>query len=114
MFSITFFTENDDFVGGKTREQDPLYSLQGHVIYEFPKGLWVALDGTYYTGGSTTVDGVDNDDLQGNWRFGLTLAVPVNRRNSIKLYGSAGAYSRRAGEFELFGIAWQYRWGAGL
>lgn len=93
MFGITFFTENDDFLGGKTREQDPIYSLQGHVIYEFPRGLWVALNATYYTGGSTTVDGVEIDDLQGNWRLGATLAVPVNRRHSIKLYGSAGAYA---------------------
>ena len=32
---ITFFTNNDDFLGGKTLEQDPIYSVQGHLIYEF-------------------------------------------------------------------------------
>ena len=28
----TFYTDNDDFFGGKTRTQDPLYSVQGHAI----------------------------------------------------------------------------------
>ena len=35
----TVYTENDDFLG-RTREQDPLYSLQGNVIYQFPWGIW--------------------------------------------------------------------------
>ena len=39
--AATFFTDNDDFFGGHTRSQDPLYSLQGHVIYGFRSGIWV-------------------------------------------------------------------------
>ena len=30
---VTFYTTNDDFFGGKRREQEPLYSIQGHLIY---------------------------------------------------------------------------------
>ena len=47
-------------------------------------------------------------------RFGATLAIPVNRNNSIKLYASQGVFSRTGNGYDLFGIAWQYRWGAGL
>ena len=36
--AVTIFTDNDDFYGGNTRSQDPLYSLQGHVIYAFRSG----------------------------------------------------------------------------
>jgi len=38
----------------------------------------------------------------------------VNRNNSIKLYASQGVFSRTGNGYDLFGIAWQYRWGAGL
>ena len=31
--AITFFTNNDDFFNGKTLQQDPIYSVQGHLIY---------------------------------------------------------------------------------
>lgn len=112
--AVAFYTDNEDFFGGKTRRQDPLYSLQGHVIYGFRSGVWVSLDSTYFTGGRTTVDGVLNSDLQQNWRVGGTLSLPVDRQNSIKFYASRGVSSRTANDFDLLGIAWQYRWGGGI
>ena len=111
---VTFYTNNDAFLGGKTREQDPLYSLQGHLIYNFRSGIWAALNATHYTGGSTTIDGEKGDDLQRNWRLGATLAIPLNLNNSIKFYASSGVQTRGGGDFDLVGIAWQYRWGEGL
>jgi len=111
---VTLYTKNEDFYGGNTREQDPIYSLQGHLIYQFPRGIWAALDATYYTGGRTTINGVEGDDLQRNWRVGATLALPVTIHHSIKLYASTGVYTRAGGDFNLIGIAWQYRWGGGL
>jgi hypothetical protein len=112
--AVTLYTDNDDFYQGRSRSQDPLYSLQGHLIYSFRSGVWGSLDGTYFTGGRTTLDGELNDDLQQNWRVGATLAFPVNVRNSVKLYGSSGVSARTGNDFDLLGIAWQYRWGGGL
>ena len=39
-FAVTFYTDNNDFFGGKQRSQDPLYSVRAHAIYNFPSGLW--------------------------------------------------------------------------
>jgi hypothetical protein len=88
--------------------------VQGHVLYGFQSGIWVALDGTYYTGGRTTVDGVRGNDLQENSRVGATVALPVNRHNSVKLYASTGVSARTGSNFDIVGIAWQFRWGGGL
>ena len=110
----SLYTKNDNFLGGRTREQDPIYSFQGHLIYHFPRGIWAAMDATYYIGGRTSIDGVKGDDELSSWRLGATLAFPINLNNSIKLYASSGVYTRRQGDFNLVGIAWQYRWGGGL
>jgi hypothetical protein len=111
--AATVYEDNDDVLGS-TREQDPIYSAQGHVIYGFKSGVWGALDSTYYRGGRTTVDGIQGDDLKDNTRVGLTLAFPVNRRNSIKLYASSGVSTRTGSDFDVAGIGWQYRWGGGM
>ena len=111
---VTFYTANDDFFGGQHRTQEPLYSLQGHLSYTFSPGLWLGLDGTYYTGGRTTTDGVQDNNFQGNTRLGVTFALPVNRHNSIKLYASTGVSTRTGGNFDTVGILWQYRWGGGF
>jgi hypothetical protein len=109
----TVYTENDDFLG-RTREQAPLYSLQASVVYEIGWGIWGAVTTTYVTGGRTTVDGVKNDDRLDNVRLGATLSLPVNRHNSVRLYGATGVSTRTGGDFDVIGIAWQYRWGAGF
>ena len=112
--AVTFFTDNDEFFGGATRSQDPLYSLQGHAIYSFRSGVWASLDVTHFSGGRTTLGGVRGNDLQQNWRVGGTLAFPVDRLNSVKLYASSGVSARTGNDFDLLGIAWQHRWGGGL
>ena len=108
------YADNDDFFGNRTREQDPIYSMQGGGIRIFSSGAWLALSATYYTGGRTTVDGVRGRDLQENSRIGLTFSVPVTRHNSLKLYANTGVSTRAGSDFDVVGLAWQYRWGGGL
>ena len=111
--SVTFYTDNRDFFRSTTLHVDPLYAVQGHVIYLTRFGLWVALDATYYAGGRPSINGKEGERLE-KVRAGGTIAIPVDRHNSIKLYGSTGAVGRADGSFDAIGIAWQYRWGGGL
>lgn len=112
--AAVFYTDNDDFYNGKTREQDAVYSVQGHIIYTFPRNIWVSVGATYYTGGKTTIDGVANDDRQQNWRTGFTVALPINRYHSIKIFGISGISTRTGTDYDSAGVAWQYRWGGGI
>lgn len=112
--AATLFTDNDDFYDGNTRSQEPIYAVQGHLIYGFRSGMWASADVNYFTGGRTTVNDTLGHDLQQNWRVGGTLAFHVDRLNSIKLYASSGVSARTGNNFDLLGIAWQRRWGGGL
>jgi hypothetical protein len=113
--AVTCYTENGDFLGGHTLAQDSILSVQTHISYSFGHGIWAAFDATYYRGGNTIVDGVVGNAFQENTRIGLTLALPVNKYNSVKLYASTGASTRLAGsDYDAIGILWQYRWGGGL
>ena len=86
-----FFMQNSNFFHGQVREQAPIGSVQAHASYTFRPGLWLALDGTYYTGGRTHVNGVRSNDLQQNSRLGATLALPLTRSQSLKLTYNRGA-----------------------
>jgi hypothetical protein len=110
----TLYTVNNNFYRGITRLQDPIYSSEGHAIYNLKRGLWASLDATYFTGGRSTLDGVRGNNLQRNWRAGATLALPIDTHNSVKLYASRGVSARTGDNFDLIGIVWQYRWGGGL
>jgi hypothetical protein len=111
---ITWFSDNNDYFGGQTLEQEPLYSAQLHLLYQFRSGIWAAISGNRYTGGRTAVDGVAGDDFQENSRLGATMAFPVDRHNSIKVNVSRGVTVRTGTNFDIVGVVWQHRWGAGF
>ena len=111
--SVTFFTDNTDFFGGNTFAQAPFYAVQGHILYTFQSGTWFALDGVYFSGGRTSLNGVKSDNEQRNTRAGFTVALPIDRQNSLKLSVSTGITTRTGSEFTAVGVAWQYRWGDG-
>ena len=110
---MTFFSDNTDFFGGNIFAQAPIYAVQAHLLHTFQSGVWIALDGIYFAGGHTTLNGVKSDNEQRNTRAGFTLALPVYCQNSLKLHASIGLITRSGGEFSAVGIAWQYRWGEG-
>lgn len=112
--SVTFYTDNNEFLGDRELEKDPLYSIQTHAIYAIWRGIWAALDFTYYGGGASEVDGENVGERQENTRLGATLALPLGRHNSIKIYGSTGTSARLGADFDTVGVAWQTRWGGGL
>lgn len=111
--AAALYTDNDDFMG-QTKEQDPIYSLQAHLVYTFRNGIWMAFGATRYAGGRSAVGGVEKSDLQQNSRLGATLALPVGKKHSFKVYGSSGVETRTGSDFDTLGLAWQYRWGGGL
>jgi hypothetical protein len=112
--SAYLFTDNDNFNNGQTRQQDPIYSVQVNFIYSFKNGVWTSIGSTYYTGGKTLIDGIGNNDSLDNTRTGFTVAMPVNRNNSIKIFGSTGVSTRTGTDYDSLGVVWQYRWGAGI
>jgi len=105
-----FFLANDEYFGGTVRRQDPLVYGQAHVVYSFLPRLWLALDYTYYAGGTSKVNGQYKNDRQDNSRTGATLAVPVTRQQSLKFTWTQGVTTRIGDKYDTIGMAWQYVW----
>lgn len=109
---LWLFAGNSDFFGGHRRTQDPIASFQGHLSYTVRPGLWIAVDATHYSGGTVSVDDVQNAPRQSNLRIGVTASIPVTavRGMFVKLSYSDGAVTRVGSDFRAFGLAWQYVW----
>ena len=108
-----FFTDNDNFFGTSNREQDPMLTTQLHVSYTFRPRLWIAASGTWYSGGSTTLDGVHKADRQDNTRIGVTMSIPVSGGLSLKLGWSDGVTTRIGSSFTTVAVGLQYAWQSG-
>jgi len=105
---IWLFTKNDSFyTGTSVRTQEPLGSFQGHISYNIQPLIWVAFDWTYYTGGRSSVDGVEMNDRQINSRVGATMVLPFGKRHSVKFAYSTGAIIRSGADFTSISAGWQ-------
>ena len=108
---VTFFTRNDDFFHGNSRSQEPLYSTQLHVTRQLGGGVWAAASGTYYAGGRSSLNGVEKNDQISGSRVALTLSLPVDQQNSVKLAAIRGLYARTGADYSSVGVIWQHLWG---
>ncbi len=110
MAGVWLFAANNSFLGTSRREQRPMASLQGAVSYTIRPRMWVSGNATFFTGGRTSINGVENDDRQRNSRIGATFSFPLNRKQSVKVAWAKGVTTRIGGNLNTVAVAWQYVW----
>ncbi len=109
-----FYTTNPaDFhiPSSAPQTEEPIGSFEGHLSRDFGRGTWVSLDGNFWWGGVTTLDGIRNPATrQTSSRVGVTFAYRVAKHQSIKVSYSGGTYIRYGGDYQNISFAWQYSW----
>jgi len=111
---VWFFTTNREAFSiptPKPQTLSPVGSFEGHLSYDVKQRLWFSLDGNFWTGATASVQGVPNPETkQTSARIGGTASIPLNKRQSIKVSYSRGAYSRFGGDYQNVTFGWQYGW----
>jgi hypothetical protein len=106
-----FFSHNKLFPGTIMQSQKPTGSIEAHLSYDVKPRFWFSLDGNYWYGGRTSLNGVENfGTLQANSRIGATASIPITKRQSLKFSYSNGAIARYGGKYQNVSVAWQYGW----
>lgn len=91
--------------------EDPIGSLETHLSRDFGFGTWVSLDGNYWWGGITTLNGIRNlATRQSGSRIGGTAAWRFSKHQSLKVSFSDGTYVQFGGNYQSLQVGWQYSW----
>ncbi len=111
---VWFFTKNQQFYspsGPQPQTENPIGSFEGHLSYDVKPRFWVSLDGNFWFGGLTSLNGVPNlDTRQTSSRIGVTASLPVTKHQSVKFSYANGTYVRYGGNYQYVSAAWQYSW----
>ena len=106
-----FFSRNQYNPGVTSQSEAPVGALEAHLSYDVRPRFWASLDGNFWSGGRTSLSGVENPNtLQRSSRVGLTASIPLTRHQSLKFSFSNGAYVLYGGNFKNLSAAWQYSW----
>ena len=116
--AVWFFTTNHEFFshnqfnpGVTVQSEAPVGAFEGHLSYDVKPRLWASLDGNFWFGGKTSLNGVEKPGtVQRNSRIGGTVSVPVSKHQSLKFSYSNGAYIRYGGNYQNISAGWQYSW----
>src|SRR5262249_23621656 len=81
--NVYFFTHNTTYQGREILRQEPLVGLEGHISYSISDSVWVSLDTRYAFRGSTSVDGVDQNNAQRVFVLGTEMTATIDSRNSL-------------------------------
>jgi hypothetical protein len=106
-----FFSKNQFNPGVTSQSQSPIGAFEGHLSYDVRARFWASLDGNFWFGGKTSLNGVQNpaSELR-NSRIGGTASFPVTKRQSIKVSYNNGAYINYGGNFQNISVGWQCSW----
>jgi len=117
-FGVWFFTTNPEFFsrnaffsGTRNQTQSPIGAFEGHLSHDFKPRMWASLDGNFWFGGTTSVNGVQNPfTYLTSSRIGGTVSVPITKHQSLKFAYSTGTYVKYGGNYKNVSAAWQYSW----
>jgi hypothetical protein len=100
--NLHLFTENDD-TGLK---QDPLVTLEAHLIHDFSDRLWGAFGALWTAGGETKIGAVQQNGSQRSLSLSVTLGYELSPRWALKFrYGESVAQN----EFGLDGTLYHFK-----
>jgi len=108
--AVWLLGKNDDYVG-QTLETDPIFGLDAHLTRDLSERLWGAIDGVWYVGGRSSVNGVPGEKLN-NVGLGLTLGYTINDNIGLT-FGYKSTINDRAPEklrMDVFMVSLVFGW----
>lgn len=107
------FTDNISYRGREILGQEALVGLEEHISYSFTDRLMGSFDMRYSFRGSTSVDGVGQDDSQRNFIVGGELNFSVNPQNSLIFEIAEVPVHQNGPTLTGFAVKYDYSWGKG-
>jgi hypothetical protein len=108
--AVWFFGNNTDYVG-QTLKTDPMFQLDAHLTRDFTERFWGAIDGSWYSGGKASINGVEGKKLN-NLGFGLTLGYTINENLNLTVGYKSTVNDSGPGDLKMDGfmISLVYGW----
>ena len=108
--NVSFYTDNTSYRGTMILHQKPLPGLEGHISYSFNDNVWLSLDTRYSFWGTTSVDGVSQNNAQQSFIVGNELNISLSPQNSLTFVFAKAIVHQNGPTATGFSIKYDYTW----
>jgi len=108
--NVSFYTDNTSYHGKEILRQDALPGIEGHLSYSFTDNIWASFDTRYSFRGTTTVDGVPQDNTQQNFVLGTEMSISLNPRNTLTFEFAKALVHSNGPAVTGFSVKYDYTW----
>lgn len=105
-----FYSDNVSYRGHEILNQEPLPGIEGHISYSFLDSLWASFDTRYSFRGTTSVNGINQNNPQSNFVLGSELNVALNAHHSLVFEIANAPVHRNGPALVGFGVKYQFTW----
>jgi hypothetical protein len=106
---VWFFGDNNDYFMNTTREQNPIFAGEIHLVWRFKAGFWSSLQFNYFQGGQNTIDGAAQADILRESNFGGTLVWPFLGRHALKAAFTSGLFTELGSDYTSLLLSYSVR-----
>jgi hypothetical protein len=101
--AAAFYTANDEFWNGNRLEQDPMWSLESHLIYTFSPGFWL--------GERSSINHVEKNDRCNQFSYALTMSASISPQVGFKIaYLGSRTQERFGADLDTLAVAITLLW----
>lgn len=105
--SMYIFTNNNNFVDGGLRKQDPVFTLQSHLIKRFASSIWASVSLAIGHGGESVVNHVPKNDTRTNFISAFSFGFPIIKGQNLKLaYTHTEPFADYGADTDSFILGW--------
>jgi len=107
---VWFFTPNNEFLEDFRQTQLPLWVAKSSIVRTIGRAGWIAFSAGYGYGARVSIDGAQRDIVISQLRLSLVYAHQIASSHTVKLVVGSGIRFEQGGDFDAFGIVYQYSW----
>jgi hypothetical protein len=105
-----FYTDNTSYHGKEILGQSPLPGIEWHLSYSFTENIWASFDTRYSFRGTTTVDGIPQNNAQQNFVLGTEVSISLNPRNALIFEFAKAPVHNNGPAVVGFSLRYDYTW----
>jgi len=108
--SVYLFADNDDFNGGHTLKNEPIWQIESHLTHDFARNFFASIDLLYQNGFQSELDGTEFGEKLEIGSLGFSMNFEISDNIMMRTSYSSNVFGNNNLETSVIKLQFVYSW----